>query len=428
MSGWQDGRWRGTIQGMASTGDSTPPPMLTVAAVARRLGVAPSTLRTWDRRYGLGPSAHLAGSHRRYGPADLARLVVMRRLTVQGVPPVDAAQIALATDVGAESAAGPVATVTPIRESRATPDESMFGVDGEGLDELDSDGAHRDRRPSGGPDGGQDLDDDSVGDLLEDDVLEELVAPGPSYPQVAVLSIPAARMPDRDPGLGGSVLPLGALRARRAGGGRVVPMPDGGAQARGLARAAMALDTHECMRLLRESVRSWGVVQTWDNMIVPVLVGIGERWRATGTGVDVEHAFSEAVLGVMRSVAASLRNPRNEHPLLLACAEGDYHTLPLHVLAAALAEESVTCRMLGVGMPAADLVAASRRCGPAAVFLYARLPVADRTVLEELPRQRPAPRVIVGGSGWDGTDLPRPVVQVSSLRQAMDELLGAVHL
>ena len=37
---------------------------LTVAAVARRVGVAPSTLRTWDRRYGLGPSEHVAGNHR----------------------------------------------------------------------------------------------------------------------------------------------------------------------------------------------------------------------------------------------------------------------------------------------------------------------------------------------------------------------------
>ena len=30
---------------------------LPVAAVARRLGVAPATLRTWDRRYGLGPTS-----------------------------------------------------------------------------------------------------------------------------------------------------------------------------------------------------------------------------------------------------------------------------------------------------------------------------------------------------------------------------------
>ena len=47
--------------GRPASGESTVP-ALTVAAVARRLGVAPATLRTWDRRYRLGPSAHLAGS------------------------------------------------------------------------------------------------------------------------------------------------------------------------------------------------------------------------------------------------------------------------------------------------------------------------------------------------------------------------------
>ena len=74
------------------------PPGLAVAAVARRLGVAPATLRTWDRRYGLGPSQHRAGSHRRYTDDDVARLVVMRRLTLDGVAPADAARAALAAD------------------------------------------------------------------------------------------------------------------------------------------------------------------------------------------------------------------------------------------------------------------------------------------------------------------------------------------
>ena len=71
-------------------------PLLSVAAVARRLGVAPGTLRTWDRRYGLGPSEHAAGAHRRYGSTDLARLIVMRRLTIDGVAPSEAAEIARA--------------------------------------------------------------------------------------------------------------------------------------------------------------------------------------------------------------------------------------------------------------------------------------------------------------------------------------------
>ena len=68
--------------------------LLTVAAVARRLGVAPATLRTWDRRYGLGPSQHEVGNHRKYSSLDLAKLMVMRRLISSGVSACDAAQTA----------------------------------------------------------------------------------------------------------------------------------------------------------------------------------------------------------------------------------------------------------------------------------------------------------------------------------------------
>ena len=69
--------------------------LLTVAAVARRLGVAPATLRTWARRYGLGPSDHESGSHRRYCPEDLAKLTMMRRLIIAGMTPAQAAEKAL---------------------------------------------------------------------------------------------------------------------------------------------------------------------------------------------------------------------------------------------------------------------------------------------------------------------------------------------
>ena len=68
--------------------------LLTVAAVARRLGVAPATLRTWDRRYGLGPPIHLVGTHRRYSALDVAKLTLMRRLIATGVSPCDAAETA----------------------------------------------------------------------------------------------------------------------------------------------------------------------------------------------------------------------------------------------------------------------------------------------------------------------------------------------
>jgi MerR family transcriptional regulator, light-induced transcriptional regulator len=92
------------------TTDPAHMPRLTVAAAARRLGVAPDTLRTWARRYGIGPNEHTPGRHRRYSPDDIARLELMRRALVRGVSPGEAARYALAVPV---AEAGDVPTLPP---------------------------------------------------------------------------------------------------------------------------------------------------------------------------------------------------------------------------------------------------------------------------------------------------------------------------
>ncbi|MFD4549882.1 MerR family transcriptional regulator [Streptomyces sp. NPDC058466] len=70
------------------------PPALTTGALARRLGVSPTTLRSWDRRYGMGPEVRSDGRHRRWTPGDVAMLEEMCRLTSAGVPPAEAARAA----------------------------------------------------------------------------------------------------------------------------------------------------------------------------------------------------------------------------------------------------------------------------------------------------------------------------------------------
>ena len=81
-----------------SDASETNPPgvsRLTVAAVARRLGISPGTLRTWDRRYGLGPTERCIGEHRKYSDADLARLLYMHKLVISGTTPAEAACLAV---------------------------------------------------------------------------------------------------------------------------------------------------------------------------------------------------------------------------------------------------------------------------------------------------------------------------------------------
>jgi hypothetical protein len=439
---------------MATTGrdsgdPAAPSPMLTVAAVARRLGVAPSTLRTWDRRYDLGPSAHTAGSHRRYGPQDLARLVVMRRLTLEGVPPAEAARIALAAPLDPPGTPG----TPPLPGSEAAPVQHLApSPDGTDPPSAPPAPAGDDRVPPEAPGHdrpGDDADDEGGGQVSG---TSARTSPGDRPPHLAAAepwrppAIPAARSRPAalDPALwrkdstvredipsSSWPLPSAAPASRgplRNGGGRVVALPDGSPAARGLARAAMSLDSGEVHRLLGDAVKALGVREAWRTMGMPVLQSIGERWRVTGDGIDVEHAFAEAAMAVLRGVTATLRRPRNVRPVVLACAEGDYHTLPLHALAAALAEEQVGVRLLGVGMPASALVAAVRRTGPALVFMYARMAVLDVQVLDLLPRQRPAPRLVVGGPGWGNRQLPPLVSVAGTLDEAVERVLEGIDL
>lgn len=86
---------------------------LTVAAVSRQIGVPASTLRTWERRYGVGPSARTSGGHRRYSAEDLVHLRRMAELVQKGVPAAEAADVVRARPIVA-MASGPVSGAVPI--------------------------------------------------------------------------------------------------------------------------------------------------------------------------------------------------------------------------------------------------------------------------------------------------------------------------
>ncbi|MEU8777090.1 MerR family transcriptional regulator [Streptomyces sp. NPDC048606] len=71
-------------------------PGVSTGAVARHLGVSPTTVRSWEQRYGIGPAAREGGRHRRWMPGDVAMLEEMCRLTSSGIPPAEAARAAVA--------------------------------------------------------------------------------------------------------------------------------------------------------------------------------------------------------------------------------------------------------------------------------------------------------------------------------------------
>ena len=291
-----------------------PEEQLTVSAVARRLGVAPATLRTWDRRYGLGPSSHEAGEHRRYCAADLSKLMLMRRLISAGVTPADAAE-------QAKKAKGKVSLENIVREF---------------------------------------------------EVREDVVA--------------------------------------------------------GINKALQAFDIAFVEETLRNELDEHGVEMAWHEIIVPTLITIGEDWQESGQGIEIEHAFSETLKKVFRERSAACEAPANAHPVVIAAVGEEQHSLPLHALEAALCELGIKTHFLGARTPFDAIASTVTRLAPPAIFLWALLPQnADPEYFQNLPQIRPAPRIILGGPGWDAIDCSE-VTRVVGIGNACEEIQRAVGL
>lgn len=84
---------------MTYTDTHDPEGGMSVSEVAALLDISPSTLRSWDRRYGVGASGRQTGQARLYRSADVDRLRRMRRLIDAGVAASEAAR---RTDAGVD--------------------------------------------------------------------------------------------------------------------------------------------------------------------------------------------------------------------------------------------------------------------------------------------------------------------------------------
>ena len=285
---------------------------LTVAAVARRIGVAPATLRTWDRRYGLGPSEHVEGEHRRYCPKDLAKLTMMRRLIVAGLAPAEAAE-------QARNCKSAVKVETLVK-----------------------------------------------GFEVREEVVEAIY------------------------------------------------------------KALQGFDKAFIEKTLDHEIDTYGVEGAWSDVIVPTLFLIGQEWEINQSGIEIEHLFSEILKRTMHNRVVELKKPINARPVLLAAVGEELHSLPLYALAAALCERNIETYVLGARTPLSALSTMVTRCAPPAIFLWAQLPKnAEEKYWNDIPAVRPAPRIVVGGPGWDAVQCDQ-VIRAEGLEHACEEIAQAL--
>jgi DNA-binding transcriptional MerR regulator len=101
-----------------------------------------------------------------------------------------------------------------------------------------------------------------------------------------------------------------------------------------LGDAARSLDTARCDALLDNILSRRGVVDAWELVCRPALLAVDSHPRNDPALMAAEHALSWALLGSLRRLPRPPAAP-GAALVLLACAEGEQHTLPLAALAAA---------------------------------------------------------------------------------------------
>jgi len=189
----------------------------------------------------------------------------------------------------------------------------------------------------------------------------------------------------------------------------------------------MSLDSDSCIALLAADLRRRGVLSTWADLLQPVLTGLDERRRASGTGIEVDQLLGESAEVALRT-AVRARTPRpGVRPVLLSALEPDDHRLSLVAAGAALSEQGVPVRMLGVRLPWRALSDAVARTGPAAVLVWSQGGRHHGVPGEplRLAPVRPRPAVVLGGPGWEGRKWDGDATRAANLPDAVALLVAA---
>jgi methanogenic corrinoid protein MtbC1 len=136
---------------------------------------------------------------------------------------------------------------------------------------------------------------------------------------------------------------------------------------------------------------------------------VGRLWMSGAWNVADEHAATAVAEQALTVIAPPKSPPPTARRVVIACAEGEWHTMPARLAAELARSPLLDVVMLGPSVPATDLGRHLRETAPAALALSVTMPTnligASRSI--QAARAEGVP-VIVGGAAWgEGQDRAR---------------------
>ncbi len=105
------------------------------------------------------------------------------------------------------------------------------------------------------------------------------------------------------------------------------------------------------------------------DIIAPLQADIGRRWQQGDFAIADEHASTGAIETLIAMLSGSLQQSADADHVVVACAQGDFHSLPARMVAAYLLYLGYRVTFLGSSVPALDLAEYLAETKPAALAL-----------------------------------------------------------
>ena len=147
--------------------------------------------------------------------------------------------------------------------------------------------------------------------------------------------------------------------------------------------ALTQMDEQQAGVVLAEAFALYSVESICAQLIVPVLVQLGEDWHAQRINITQEHFATAYLMGRLQSLYNSTRMGHGAL-ILVGCAPGEQHEVGALMLALLLRRAGHNVRYLGANVPLADLAQAIKQMHPRVVALSAVL-LQSALELAQLP-------------------------------------------
>ncbi len=181
--------------------------------------------------------------------------------------------------------------------------------------------------------------------------------------------------------------------------------------------ACLAFDEAAAEQVLNDAYSQHSVETVAEEIILRALHNVGEMWVKGTASVQQEHFLTRLSVRRLDALIEAAPAPVHAPPILLACAKGDPHLLPLLYLNLLLRRRGRSVVFLGTDVPTQPIAEAARATNAALVVLSAerlvtavklqdeaaflakkRVPVAygGRIFIQEPELQRQIPAVYLG--------------------------------